>query len=60
MLATQQTVLRWHERISGTDAKHGNLCHNANRKGTSHRKARLKVETNGVGAETSVVVMKML
>nr|WP_288884578.1 hypothetical protein [uncultured Blautia sp.] len=40
--------------------KRGNLYHNGNRKGTSHRKVRLKVERYGIGAETSVVVPKLL
>jgi hypothetical protein len=38
----------------------GNLYYNANRKSASHRKVRLKVEMCDTGAETSVVVMKLL
>ena len=38
----------------------GNLYHNANRKSTNHRKVRLKVEMSDTGAETLVVVMKLL
>ncbi|MGD9577827.1 MAG: hypothetical protein AB7Y74_06210 [Syntrophorhabdus sp.] len=37
-----------------------NLGTDENRKGTSHRKARLKVEMQCTGAEMSVVVMKFL
>jgi|GEM_PF-6157817 hypothetical protein len=37
-----------------------NLWNDGNRKGTSLRKARLKVEMNFIGAETIVVVKKLL
>ena len=60
VLAIRQTVLRWHEDILGAYVKRGNLYHNVNRKGASHRKARPKVEMYGIGAETFVVVMKVL
>lgn len=44
----------------GAYVKRGNLYHNENRKGTSHRTARPKVEMCDIGAETFVVVMKVL
>ena len=40
--------------------KHGNLRNNENRKGSNHRKMRLKVEKYSAGAESSVVVLKFL
>lgn len=60
LLAVRQTVLRRHERISGTDVEHGNQWHGENRKGASHRKARPKVEIRDAGAEISVVVMSQV
>ena len=53
-------ALRRHERGTGQCAERGNLYIDANRKGTSYRKARPKVEKMCTGAETSVVVMKLL
>ena len=44
MLIIRGTALRWHEHVLGFCVKHGNLQTNENRKGTSHRKARPKVE----------------
>lgn len=60
MLIIRGTALRWHEHVLGFCVKHGNLQTNENRKGTSHRKTRPKVEKWTVGAESFVVVMKSL
>lgn len=60
MLVIRQTVLRWHEHILGAYVKRGNLDCNDNRKGTSHRKARPKVERYSIGTEIFVVMMKVL
>jgi hypothetical protein len=46
--------------VLGFCAKHGNLQKDGNRKGASHRKARPKVEKRSVGAESFVVVLKLL
>ena len=56
MLIIRGTALRWHEHVLGFCVKHGNLQDDENRKGTSHGKTRLKVETLSVGAESLVVV----
>ncbi len=44
MLIICGTALRWHEHVSGFYVKHGNLRDDENRKSTSRRKTRLKVE----------------
>lgn len=46
--------------MTGAIVQRGNLYDNANRKSTSHRKARPKVEMCDTGAETLVLVMKVL
>lgn len=46
--------------MPGFRVKHGNLWNDVNRKGTSHRKARLKVERLSTGAEPFVVALKLL
>lgn len=58
--ATWHPALRRHEHGTGQCAERGNLYVDVNRKGTSHRKARPKVEKLRTGAETSIVVVKLL
>ncbi len=58
MMAIRHPALRWHEHETGLYAERGNLGTDDNRKGTSHRKARPKVEKLCTGTEILVVVMK--
>jgi len=53
-------ALRRHERGAGQRAERGNLHADENRKGASHRKTRPKIEKLSAGAETPVVVRKLL
>jgi len=50
----------WALMVIGFGVERRNLGTDGNRKGTSHRKARPKVEMQCTGAEMLVVVMKFL